>query len=254
MKCVLLAGGRGTRISEESQIRPKPMIEIGGKPILWHIMKHYAQHDVTDFIVCLGYKGYFIKEYFANYFLHNSDVTVDLARNTIEYHTSRSEPWRVTLVDTGDATSTGGRLLRVRDHLGDAPFCFTYGDGVSDIDITAQRSFHDSHGLAVSMTVVAPPDPYGRTVVAGDRIVDFEEKPEGTTLINAGFFIVAPSALDEIDGDESAWEREPLMRLSRRGQVAAWRHEGFWQCMDTVRDRQLLEELWDSGKAPWRTW
>ena len=254
MKCVLLAGGRGTRISEESHLRPKPMIEIGGQPILWHIMKLYARHDVTDFIVCLGYKGYFIKEYFANYFLHNSDVTVDLARNSIEFHTTRSEPWRVTLVDTGDATATGGRLLRVRDHLEEEPFCFTYGDGVADIDITAQREFHADHGLAVSMTVVQPPDPYGRTVVVGDRIAEFDEKPSGTTLINAGFFIVSPRALDEIDGDDTAWEREPLRRLSSRGEVAAWRHDRFWQCMDTVRDRQLLEDLWESGQAPWRIW
>jgi glucose-1-phosphate cytidylyltransferase len=253
MKCVLLAGGRGTRISEESQLRPKPMVEIGGMPILWHIMKGYAAHGVDDFVVCLGYRGYQIKEYFANYFLHTSDVTVDLRKNAIEFHTSRAEPWRVTLVDTGESTLTGGRLLRVREHLGDEPFCMTYGDGVGDIDVSRQQAFHANHDMLVTMTVVPAPDPFGRTVIAGERIEAFAEKAGSGNLINAGFFVIDPRALDAIEGDEP-WEQGPLRRLTADRQIAAWRHDGFWQCMDTLRDRELLEEHWAGGQAPWKTW
>jgi glucose-1-phosphate cytidylyltransferase len=256
MKCVILAGGRGTRITEESQLRPKPMIEIGGRPILWHIMKSYAHYGVADFVVCLGYKGYMVKEYFSNFFLHSSDVTFDIAANTATYHDSRSEPWRVTLVDTGDATLTGGRVLRVRRFIdSDEPFCLTYGDGLANIDIGAQLDFHRSHGRLATITVVQPPARYGRTVLDGDDVVSFEEKPqESSGMINGGFHVLSPGVLDFIDGDATAWEREPLERLTAKRELAAWRHEGFWQPMDTMWEKERLESLWASGRAPWKVW
>lgn len=255
MKCVILAGGRGTRISEESHLRPKPMIEIGGRPILWHIMKSYAAHGVTDFVVCLGYRGYMVKEFFANYFLHSADVTIDLRKNRVEYHDSRSEPWTVTLVDTGEATQTGGRLRRVRQYLDDDAFCMTYGDGLADVDVGAQLAFHRGHGRLATMTVVPPPARFGRVVLQGEQVMHFEEKPRaGDAAINGGFFVLAPSVLDLIEGDEVAWERAPLEALAAAGQLVSWRHEGFWQPMDTLREKELLESLWDSGQAPWRIW
>lgn len=253
MKCVILAGGRGTRISEESHLRPKPMIEIGGRPILWHIMKTYASHGVADFVICLGYRGYVIKEYFYNYFLHNSDVTIDVATNAVDYHDSRAEPWRVTLVDTGDTTQTGGRVLRASRYLEtDEPFFLTYGDGLADVDLSAQLAFHEAHGALVTMTVVRPPARFGASIVEDDRVVAFEEKPQAREgLINGGFFIVSPAALRYIDGDDTPWEAEPLRRLTADDQLRAWRHTGFWQPMDTVREKELLESLWDRGNAPW---
>jgi glucose-1-phosphate cytidylyltransferase len=253
MKCVILAGGRGTRISEESHLRPKPMIEIGGRPILWHIMKIYASHGVTDFVICLGYRGYMIKEYFYNYFLHNSDVTIDVAANAVDYHDSRAEPWRVTLVDTGDTTLTGGRVLRAASYLdADEPFFLTYGDGLADLDVGAQLAFHRAHGALVTMTVVRPPARFGTSVVEDDRVVAFEEKPQSREgLINGGFFVVSPAALRYIDGDDTPWETEPLRRLTADDQLRAWRHAGFWQPMDTLREKELLESLWDQGDAPW---
>jgi glucose-1-phosphate cytidylyltransferase len=256
VKCVILAGGRGTRISEESHLRPKPMIEIGDRPLLWHIMKGYAQQGVTEFVICLGYKGYMIKEYFFNYFLHSSDVTVDIATNTVEYHDTRTEPWRVTLVDSGESTMTGGRVLRARRFLEpDRPFCFTYGDGLADVDISAQLEFHERHGRLVTMTVVRPPSRFGRTVVDGERVVSFEEKPQASGgLINGGFFVVSPGALEFIDGDDTPWEAAPLERLSEKGELAAWRHDGFWQPMDTLRDKEFLQTLWEENRAPWRVW
>ncbi len=256
MQCVILAGGRGTRISEESHLRPKPMVEIGGRPILWHIMKVFGHHGVTDFIICLGYRGYMIKEYFFNYFLHSSDVTVDIASNSVEYHDSRSEPWRVSLVETGDATKTGGRVRRVRSYLKpDQPFFLTYGDGLADIDLSAQLAFHRDHGRSTTMTVVRPPARFGSAVVDGDRIVSFEEKPEASgSMINGGFFIVSPNAVDLVNGDDTTWEREPLERLADMDELRAWPHKGFWQPMDTLRDRELLEALWEGGDPPWRVW
>lgn len=256
VKCVILAGGRGTRISEESQLRPKPMIEIGARPILWHIMKSYAHHGVCDFVICLGYRGYMIKEYFLNYFLHNADVTIDIAQNTIDYHGSRSEPWRVTLVDTGENTLTGGRVLRARSFLdGESPFYLTYGDGLANIDLGAQLAFHRGHGRMATMTVVRPPARFGSSVVEGERVVRFEEKPQATTgLINGGFFVLSPGALDAIDGDDTAWETTPLERLVELDELRAWQHEGFWQPMDTLREKELLEGLWSSGEAPWKVW
>lgn len=254
--CVILAGGRGTRISEESQLRPKPMIEIGARPILWHIMKCYGHFGVRDFVVCLGYRGYMIKEYFYNYFLHSADVTIDIAQNTIDYHGSRSEPWRVTLVDTGEDTLTGGRVLRARPFLhGESPFYLTYGDGLADIDLAAQLAFHRSHGRLATMTVVRPPARFGSSVVEGDRVVRFEEKPQATSgLINGGFFVLSPDALDVIEGDDTAWETSPLENLVKRDELRAWQHEGFWQPMDTLREKELLEGLWSTGDAPWRVW
>lgn len=255
-KCVILAGGRGTRISEESHLRPKPMIEIGTRPALWHIMKGYAHHGVTDFVICLGYRGYMIKEYFFNYFLHSSDVTIDIATNTLAYHGNRSEPWRVTLVDSGESTATGGRVLHAVPFLdADEPFCLTYGDGLADVDIGAQLAFHRQHGLLVTMTVVRPPARFGRSLVEGDRVVAFEEKPQAASgFINGGFFVVSPGALDFIDGHDTPWERGPLERLTEKGQLAAWRHEGFWQPMDTLRDKEFLQSLWDENRAPWKVW
>ena len=256
MKAVILAGGRGTRISEESHLRPKPMIEIGGRPILWHIMKIYAAHGVTDFVICLGYRGYMIKEYFANFRLHNADVTIDFRHDQMTFHDVRTEPWRVTLVDTGDDTMTGGRLKRVRPYLDEEePFCVTYGDGVADVDLTGEIEFHRGHGLLATMTVVRPPARFGNTLVEADRVVAFEEKAQARSgLINGGFFVLAPEVLDLIEGDSTTFEAEPLERAAALGQLAAWRHDGFWQPMDTMREKEALEAMWEDRVAPWRIW
>lgn len=256
MKAVLLAGGLGTRISEESHLKPKPMIEIGGRPILWHIMKMYAAHGVNDFIICLGYKGYVIKEYFANYFLHMSDVTFDMANNRMEVHHRHAEPWRVTLVDTGENTMTGGRLRRVQEYLEPGqPFCFTYGDGVADLDMTAQFAFHRAHGCQATVTAVQPPGRYGALVRNGDVVAGFEEKPRGDGgWINGGFFVLQPEVIARIADDATSWELEPMAHLAQSGQLRAFEHTGFWQPMDTLREKNLLEDLWQSGRAPWKTW
>lgn len=256
MKAVILAGGLGTRLSEETNLKPKPMVEIGGMPILWHIMKIYSAHGINDFVICCGYKGYVIKEYFANYFLHMSDVTFDMIHNKMEVHRQNAEPWKVTLVDTGLTTMTGGRLKRVAEHLKDEEaFCFTYGDGVGNVDITASIAFHKKHGRWVTMTAVEPSGRYGVLHVEGDQLMRFEEKPHGEGgLINGGFFVLSPKCIDAIDHDHVMWEAEPLARLVNREQVMAFRHEGFWQPMDTLREKNLLEELWTSGKAPWKVW
>lgn len=256
MKAVILAGGLGTRISEETHLKPKPMIEIGGKPILWHIMKLYSAHDVNDFVLCCGYKGYVIKEYFANYFLHMSDVTFDMTNNYMEVHRKKAEPWKVTLVDTGEATMTGGRLKRVRDYVQDElAFCFTYGDGLGDVDVRASIEFHLSHGKLATVTAVLPPGRYGALERSGDRVTGFAEKPHGDGgLINGGFFVLSPKCLDLIESDDSAWEGAPLLRLASMGQLMAFEHGGFWQPMDTLRDKNQLEELWASGSAPWKIW
>ena len=256
MKAVILAGGLGTRISEETHTRPKPMIEVGGKPLLWHILKIYSAHGVNDFIICCGYKGYIIKEYFANYFLHMSDVTFDMLNNSMEVHQKNAEPWRVTLVDTGEATMTGGRLKRVAGYLrGDDAFCFTYGDGLSDIDITAEIAFHKSHGKKATVTAVQPPGRYGALDIDGQSVRGFMEKPRGDgALINGGFFVLSPSVIDEIDGDATSWENEPIQRLAAQGELMAWHHRGFWQPMDTLREKNLLESLWTSSGAPWKIW
>jgi glucose-1-phosphate cytidylyltransferase len=255
MKAVILAGGLGTRISEESHLRPKPMIEIGGKPILWHIMKIYSSHGIDEFIVCLGYRGYMIKEYFANYFLHMSDVTFDMAANRMEVHHASVEPWRVTLVDTGEDTMTGGRLKRVARYLDDKDFCFTYGDGVADVDISAQVAFHRAHGRLATLTAVQPPGRYGALTLKGDRVERFEEKPAGDgAWINGGFFVLSPKVIDLIDDDATHWERAPLERLAAAGQLSAFQHRGFWQPMDTLRDKTQLERLWAGDRAPWKCW
>jgi glucose-1-phosphate cytidylyltransferase len=256
MKAVILAGGMGTRISEETHLKPKPMIEIGGKPILWHIMKLYSAHGVNDFIICCGYKGYFIKEYFANYFLHMSDVTFNMANNQMEVHNQKAEPWRVTLVDTGDETLTGGRLRRVAAYLqNEEAFCFTYGDGVADVDIAAQIQFHKTHGKWATITAVQPPGRYGALQLDGARVTGFTEKPRGDGgLINGGFFVLSPECLNLIEGDNIAWEHAPLTELARLSQIMAFEHHGFWQPMDTLRDKNVLEQLWDSGNAPWKIW
>ena len=256
MKAVLLAGGLGTRISEESHLRPKPMIEIGGRPILWHIMKMYAAHGVNDFIICLGYRGYVIKEYFANYFLHMSDVTFDMANNRMEVHHRHAEPWRVTLVDTGESTMTGGRLRRVQEYLpAGEPFCFTYGDGVADLDMTAQFAFHRAHGRQATVTAVQPPGRYGALVRQGDTVTGFEEKPRGDGgWINGGFFVLQPEVIQHIDADSTPWEAAPMERLAHSGELVAFEHTGFWQPMDTLREKNLLEELWQTGRAPWKCW
>jgi glucose-1-phosphate cytidylyltransferase len=256
MKAVILAGGRGTRISEETHLKPKPMIEIGGKPILWHIMKLYSAHGVNEFVICCGYKGYVIKEYFANYFLHMSDVTFDMASNTMDVHQRHAEPWKVTLVDTGDATMTGGRLKRVAPYvLDDEAFCFTYGDGLADIDIAKEIAFHRGHGKAATVMAVQPPGRFGALELSGDRVSDFVEKPsEGGGYINGGFFVLSPSCLSLIEGDASNWEGFPLLELARRGQLMAFEHKGFWRPMDTLRDKMQLEELWASETAPWKVW
>ena len=250
-----MAGGLGTRIAEETHLKPKPMIEIGGKPILWHVMKIYSSHGVNEFIVCLGYKGYIIKEYFANYFLHMSNVTFDMQANRMEVHSNQAEPWRVSLIDTGEATMTGGRLRRVREFLGDDDFCFTYGDGVGDVDITAQIAFHRAGGRLATVTVTRPPGRFGAVHLAGDRVSSFQEKPDGDgSWINGGFFVLSPKVIDYIAGDATTWEAEPMQRLAAEGQLGAWTHRGFWQPMDTLRDKTHLEDLWAGGKAPWRVW
>ena len=256
MKAVILAGGLGTRISEESHLKPKPMIEIGGKPIIWHILKIYSAHGINDFVICLGYKGYVVKEYFANYFLHTSDVTFDMVNNRMEVHQRHAEPWRVTLVDTGEQTATGGRLKRVRQFIDDdQPFCFTYGDGVANIDITRQIEFHRQQGRAATVCAVTPPGRFGALDIVDNRVSRFQEKPHGEGgTINGGFFVLQPEVLDLIDNDQQAWESKPLHDLASRGQLAAWKHEGFWQPMDTLRDKMLLEDLWRSGNAPWKIW
>ena len=256
MKAVILAGGLGTRISEESHLRPKPMIEIGGRPILWHIMKIYAHHGVTDFIVCLGYRGYMIKEFFANYHLHNSDVTIDARTGEVEYHQVSAEPWRVTLVETGEATMTGGRLKRVAAYLDpDEPFCLTYGDGVADVDISRLIAFHTAHGRLATVTAVVPPGRYGALALEGNRVDHFIEKPPGdNALINGGFFVLSPKVVSRIADDDTPWELEPLESLARDGELEAFRHSGFWHAMDTLRDKNQLEALWASGKAPWKVW
>ncbi|GAA6155596.1 glucose-1-phosphate cytidylyltransferase [Pyruvatibacter sp. HU-CL02332] len=253
MKAVILAGGYGSRLSEETALRPKPMVEIGGRPILWHIMKIYERHGINEFIICLGYKGYVIKEYFANYFLHHADVTIDLASNGMEFHQANAEPWKITLVDTGVETMTGGRIRRISQHLDpDTPFCLTYGDGVGDIDISASIAFHKKQGVEATMTVVAPPGRFGATVLDGDRIAAFEEKPRGDGgRINAGFFVCEPSVVEHIVGDTTVWEQEPLHALAAKGSLAAWRHDGFWQPMDTLREKQILDGLIADGTAPW---
>ncbi len=256
MKAVILAGGLGTRISEETYLKPKPMIEIGGKPILWHIMKLYSAHGVNDFIICCGYKGYVIKEYFANYFLHMSDVTFDMANNKMEVHHQNAEPWRVTLVDTGEATLTGGRLRRVASYLQDEEaFCFTYGDGVADVNISEQLLFHKKHGKMATITAVQPPGRYGALQLEGEAVLGFMEKPRGDGgLINGGFFVLSPRCLALIEADDTSWEGSPLTTLANTGELMAFEHKGFWQPMDTLRDKNQLEELWSSGKAPWRIW
>jgi glucose-1-phosphate cytidylyltransferase len=255
MKAVILAGGLGTRISEETHLKPKPMVEIGGKPILWHIMKIYSSYGINDFVICCGYKGYVIKEYFANYFLHMSDVTFDLTTNKVEVHQNNSEPWRVTLVDTGESTMTGGRLKRVRDYLGSEDFCFTYGDGVSDVDISALIEQHKRLGLKATLTAVLPPGRFGALNLAGKRVTSFQEKPVGEGgWINGGFFVCSPSVIDLIDGDETVWERGPLEKLASLGELGAYFHDGFWQPMDTLREKAHLDDLWASGKAAWKQW
>ncbi len=256
MKCVILAGGKGTRIAEESSTRPKPMVEIGARPILWHIMKLYAACGVQEFVVCLGYKGYMVKEYFANYFLHQADVTFDMSRNAAEYHDCRSEPWKVTLVDTGEETMTGGRLRRVARYLAAGePFCMTYGDGLADIDIAAEVAFHRTHGRLATVACVRPPARFGRVVTAGAQAISFEEKPHSDGgWINGGFFVLEPSVLELIVDDATVWEKEPMEHLAANGQLSAWTHCGFWQPMDTLRDKQNLNTLWDSGAAPWKRW
>jgi len=256
MIAVILAGGLGTRISEETHLKPKPMIEIGGKPILWHIMKTYSTHGVNDFVICCGYKGYLIKEYFANYFLHMSDVTFDMEHNLMEVHQRKAEPWRVTLVDTGEDSMTGGRLKRVAEYVKDEEaFCFTYGDGVSDVNIAAEIAFHKRHGKLATVLAVQPPGRYGALQLNGSRVSGFSEKPRGDgALINGGFFVLSPKCIDLIEGDHSSWEGEPLSRLALDGQLEAFEHVGFWQPMDTLREKNLLEDLWASGQAAWKIW
>lgn len=253
-KVVILAGGLGSRLAEETVIRPKPLVEIGGRPILWHIMRIYSKCGLNDFVICLGYKGYMIKEYFVNYHLHMSDVTFDLSNNSTIVHNRRAEPWRVTLVDTGDDTMTGGRVRRVREHIGNQDFCLTYGDGVADIDINTLLAFHEKHGLPATVTAVQPPGRFGALGVdSSDRVMSFREKPHGDgTWINGGFLVLSPEVIDYIDGDSTVFEQEPLQRLSMDGKLAAYRHTGFWHPMDTLRDKRQLEELWLSGSAPWR--
>jgi glucose-1-phosphate cytidylyltransferase len=256
VKAVILAGGLGTRLSEETSLRPKPMIDIGGKPILWHIMKIYSHYGIDDFVICCGYRGYMIKEYFANYFLHMSDVTFDMATNKMRVHHRSAEPWKVTLVDTGENSATGGRLRRVAEYIEkDDAFCFTYGDGVADINVTDLIAFHRKQGLKATITTTMPPGRFGAVETRGNRVTRFREKPAGyEAKINGGFFVLSPSVIDYIAGDATPWEAEPLEELARDGQLAAYEHRGFWQPMDTVRDRMQLEELWASGKAPWKVW
>ncbi|WP_312538029.1 glucose-1-phosphate cytidylyltransferase [Stutzerimonas nitrititolerans] len=256
MKAVILAGGLGTRLSEETSTRPKPMVEIGGKPILWHIMKMYSSHGINDFVICCGYKGYVIKEYFANYFLHMSDVTFNMRDNSMEVHNKRAEPWSVTLVDTGDNSMTGGRLRRVSDYVKhEQAFCFTYGDGVGDINIAETVRFHKAHGKAATLTATYPPGRFGALDIRNGQVMNFKEKPKGDgAMINGGFFVLTPQVLDYLTDDSTIWEQEPLMNLANDGQLMAYEHHGFWQPMDTLRDKNHLEELWNSGEAPWKTW
>ena len=256
MKAVILAGGLGTRISEETHLKPKPMIEIGGRPILWHIMKMYSAHGIDDFVICCGYKGYLIKEYFANYFLHMSDVTFDMRDNRMHVHQRKAEPWQVTLVDTGEETMTGGRLKRVAEHLqGEQAFCFTYGDGVADVDIGQLVRFHQQHGKRATITAVQPPGRYGALALDGHAVRGFKEKPKGDGgWINGGFFVLSPACIELIESDATSWENEPLNALASQGELMAFEHAGFWQPMDTLRERNLLEQLWASGKAPWKMW
>ncbi|HNY30905.1 MAG TPA: glucose-1-phosphate cytidylyltransferase [Fibrobacteria bacterium] len=253
MKAVILAGGLGTRLAEETTVRPKPMVEIGGKPILWHIMRHYSRHGIREFVICLGYKGHLIKEWFSNYFLYSSDVTFDLRGNRLQVHHTESEDWKVTLLDTGEATQTGGRLRRIREHVSDGTFCATYGDGLSDVDVGKLIDFHRKQKTLATLTAVQPPGRFGTIDFKRKRVVGFHEKPPGDgTWINGGYFVLEPKALDLIEGDDTSWERGPMETLAGRGELAAFRHDGFWQCMDTVRDRTHLEELWNSGRAPWK--
>lgn len=255
MKAVILAGGLGTRISEESHLRPKPMIEIGGKPILWHIMKIYSHYGINDFVVCLGYKGYIIKEYFSNYFLHMSDVTFGMRENKMEIHQKFVEPWNVTLVDTGESTMTGGRLKRVAPYIGDEAFCLTYGDGVSDVDISALIAHHKAGGKLATVTAIQPPGRFGSLQMDGDLVCHFQEKPAGDGVwINGGFFVLEPAVLDHVKGDDTVWEQQPLQQLAHSGELTAYKHKGFWQAMDTLRDKNHLEEVWASGHAPWKHW
>jgi glucose-1-phosphate cytidylyltransferase len=255
VKCVILAGGYGTRISEESHLKPKPMIEVGGKPIIWHIMKLYSAYGINEFIVCLGYKGYVIKEYFANYFLHMSDVTFDMKNNRMHVHERHAEPWKITLVDTGEKTMTGGRLLRVREYLDGETFCFTYGDGVSDVDLGSLLSHHQEGGRLATITAVQPPGRYGALDFEDGRVIAFQEKPLGDGgWINGGFFVLEPGVFEYLRDDSTVWEQDPLKQLASGGQLNAYAHHGFWQAMDTLRDRLLLEDLWQGGKAPWRCW
>lgn len=256
MKAVILAGGLGTRLSEETTVRPKPMVEVGGKPILWHIMKVYSTHGVNDFIICCGYKGYVVKEYFANYFLHQSDVTFNMCDNSMEVHNKRAEPWNVTLVDTGEHSMTGGRLRRVAEFVkSEEAFCFTYGDGVGDINITESIAFHRSHGKAATLTATLPPGRFGALDIKSRQVTRFLEKPKGDgAMVNGGFFVLDPKVLGYLGSDKTVWEQEPLMRLAEEGELMAYEHQGFWQPMDTLRDKILLEELWESGEAPWKVW
>jgi glucose-1-phosphate cytidylyltransferase len=255
MKTVILAGGLGTRISEETYLKPKPMVEIGGRPILWHIMKIYSAHGINDFIICVGYKGYVIKEYFANYFLHMSDVTFDMQHNRMEVHQKYAEPWRVTIVDTGEDTMTGGRLRRVRSYLDKEPFCFTYGDGLSDVNVARLVEFHRREGRQATLTGVQPPGRYGTLQIDDTAVRQFQEKPDGDGgWINGGFFVLEPAVIDLIDGDACVWERKPLETLAGRSQLSVYKHSGFWQAMDTLRDKNLLESLWTGGRAPWKIW
>ena len=255
-KCVILAGGLGTRLSEETHLKPKPMVEVGGMPILWHILKIYSYYGINEFVICCGYKGYLIKEYFANYFLHMSDVTFHLDEsNRMEVHQQKGEPWKVTLLDTGDSTQTGGRLGRVRNFIGDDPFCFTYGDGVADVNIAALIAHHGAHGCQATLTAVQPPGRYGALHLKAERVLKFQEKPDGDNAwINGGFFVLNPSVLDCINSDQCSWEADVLPELAAKGQLSAYKHRGFWQPMDTLRDRTRLEELWASGNAPWKKW
>lgn len=256
MKAVILAGGLGTRLSEETSIRPKPMVEIGGRPILWHIMKMYSHHGINDFIICCGYKGYVIKEYFANYFLHMSDITFDMSANQMHVHNQRAEPWKVTLVDTGDSSMTGGRIKRIADYVKDEKaFCLTYGDGVSDVNIAETVKFHLAHGKQATLTATYPPGRFGSINMQGDQVMNFKEKPRGDgAVINGGFFVLSPKVIELIENDQTVWEQYPLMTLAESGQLMAFHHDGFWQPMDTLRDKVQLEELWSAGTAPWKTW
>jgi glucose-1-phosphate cytidylyltransferase len=255
MKAVILAGGLGTRLAEETALRPKPMVEIGDRPILWHIMKMYSSYNINEFVICLGYRGYMIKEYFANYYLHTSDVTFDVARNSMKVHHTTTDPWIVTLIDTGTDTMTGGRLRRVLDYVGDEDFCFTYGDGVADLDVKALIDTHRDHGTIATATAVQPVGRFGSMRIVGDHVTEFTEKPAGDDAwINGGFFVLSPRVGAYLDGDDTVWERAPLQRLASEGELTPYRHTGFWQPMDTLRERQRLQELWESGEAPWKTW